>query len=141
MIDRIRKILEYYNLSASQFADKVGVQRSSISHVLSGRNKPSLEFVQKVLQNFPEISSDWIISGKGNIIAEIENSDLFTDNNNEKNEDDYSVGKMKPVQEEKEKLTKPIKTVKENPISVKDQNIERIVIFYKNGKFKEYIPE
>jgi len=57
-------------LSASQFADKIGVQRSSVSHVLSGRNKPSLEFVQKILLAYPEISSDWILFGTGLIIKQ-----------------------------------------------------------------------
>ena len=50
------------NLSASAFADKIEVQRSSISHILSGRNKPSLEFIQKVLTAFPKVSSDWLLT-------------------------------------------------------------------------------
>lgn len=52
---RLKKILDYYNLSASTFAETITVQRSSISHILSGRNKPSLEFISKVLTAFPEI--------------------------------------------------------------------------------------
>lgn len=65
MKERIEKILDSYNLSPSKFADELGIQRSGISHVLSGRNKPSLEFVQKVLIRFPEISSDWLVQGIG----------------------------------------------------------------------------
>ena len=49
-------IFEYYGLTASLFADKINVQRSSISHLLSGRNKPSLDFILKVIENFPEAS-------------------------------------------------------------------------------------
>ncbi|MFZ4401267.1 MAG: helix-turn-helix transcriptional regulator [Bacteroidales bacterium] len=67
MISRIILILKTQNLSSSQFADEIGVQRSSISHILSGRNNPSLEFVMKVLKRFPDINSDWIISGKGSM--------------------------------------------------------------------------
>ena len=48
MIERLKLILDYYNLSASSFADKIDVPRSSISHLLSGRNKPSLDFIIKV---------------------------------------------------------------------------------------------
>jgi len=70
MIERIKQLLHVKNLSASQFADKIGVQRSSVSHVLSGRNKPSLEFVQKILLAYPEISSDWILFGTGLIIKQ-----------------------------------------------------------------------
>lgn len=52
---RLQKILEYYDLSAAAFADAIDVGRSSISHILSGRNKPSLDFVLKVVQTYPEV--------------------------------------------------------------------------------------
>ena len=64
-IKRLEKILEYYSLSAAVFADKVSVQRSSISHLLSGRNKPSLEFVMKVVNAYPEVNLYWLLNGKG----------------------------------------------------------------------------
>ncbi len=67
MINRILLILKTQDLSSSQFADEIGVQRSSISHILSGRNNPSLEFVTKILKRFPDINSDWIIFGKGSM--------------------------------------------------------------------------
>lgn len=63
--ERITKILEYSGFSASEFADEIDVQRSSISHIMSGRNKPSLEFVTKIKNKFPELSWDWIIFGTG----------------------------------------------------------------------------
>ncbi|HRY32308.1 MAG TPA: helix-turn-helix transcriptional regulator [Bacteroidales bacterium] len=65
MTDRIALLLKAKNITASQFADEIGVQRSNISHVLSGRNKPSLEFIQKILKRYPEINPDWILFGKG----------------------------------------------------------------------------
>lgn len=63
--ERIVEIQEEYNLTPSLFADEIGVQRSSISHILSGRNKPSLDFIQKILLRFPEIDPGWLLSGKG----------------------------------------------------------------------------
>ncbi len=63
--NRIQKIMEYHKLSASSFADKVGVQRSSISHLLSGRNKPSLDFVLKVTSVFNDVELQWLLNGKG----------------------------------------------------------------------------
>ncbi len=65
MIDRIKKIMAVKNLNPSRFADKIGVPRSTISHVLSGRNNPSLELVQKILDNFPDIKTEWLLRGKG----------------------------------------------------------------------------
>ena len=62
---RLKKVIDYYGESASSFSEKIGVQRSSISHILSGRNKPSLEFVLKVLSSFPEVELYWLMNGKG----------------------------------------------------------------------------
>lgn len=63
--ERLELILSHYELSAAAFADAIGVQRSSISHVLSGRNKPSLDFILKVVQSFPEVNLYWLLNGKG----------------------------------------------------------------------------
>ncbi|MFT6210252.1 MAG: transcriptional regulator with XRE-family HTH domain [Bacteroidia bacterium] len=62
--ERVRKIMEDNSLSSSQMADRIGVQRSAISHILSGRNKPSLDFIIKVLEAFENVSSDWILKGE-----------------------------------------------------------------------------
>ena len=65
MKDRIALLIKAKNFTSAQFADEVGVQKSGISHIISGRNNPSLDFVQKLLQRFPEVSMDWLILGKG----------------------------------------------------------------------------
>ena len=64
IIDRIKRIISDNNLTNSSFADKIGVPRSSISHILSGRNNPSLDLIIKITQNFSEISADFLLSGK-----------------------------------------------------------------------------
>ena len=64
---RIHELITFYQLSSASFADQIGVQRSSISHILSGRNKPSLDFVLKTLKAFPTLSSDWLLHGQGDI--------------------------------------------------------------------------
>ena len=63
IIDRIKKIISDNGLTNSSFADKIGVPRSSISHVLSGRNNPSLNLIIKILQSFDGISADYLLSG------------------------------------------------------------------------------
>lgn len=65
MIDRIKQLMDKKKLSATQFSDEIGIQRSSLSHVLSGRNNPSLDFVLKVKDRFPEINFEWLLLGKG----------------------------------------------------------------------------
>jgi len=74
-------ILKTKNISSSQLADEIGVQRSNISHILSGRNKPSLEFIKKILDRYKDINMEWLINGKGamqkeNVHASI---DLFSE--------------------------------------------------------------
>ena len=64
IIDRIKRIISDNNLTNSSFADKIGVPRSSISHILSGRNNPSLDLIIKITQSFSEISADFLLSGK-----------------------------------------------------------------------------
>lgn len=76
--ERISKVIEYSKLSSSEFADEIDVQRSSISHITSGRNKPSLEFIIKIKSRFPEILWDWLVNGDGEMLKselpETENS-------------------------------------------------------------------
>ena len=63
IIDRVKKIISANGLTNSSFADKIGVPRSSISHVLSGRNNPSLDIIIKILQSFDGISANYLLSG------------------------------------------------------------------------------
>jgi len=69
MITRIRELLEARQLSPTQFADLIGVGRPVISHILSERNKPSLEVVQKIISAFPDISLPWLLAGTGPMLA------------------------------------------------------------------------
>jgi transcriptional regulator with XRE-family HTH domain len=62
--DRIRMIIDSHQLTAGAFAERIGVQRSNVSHVLSGRNKPSFEFVEKLLIAFPKVQAHWLLTGK-----------------------------------------------------------------------------
>ena len=65
MIDRIQQILDAKKLSATQFSEEIGIQRSSLSHVLSGRNKPSLDFMLKIKSRYPDINLNWLLLGDG----------------------------------------------------------------------------
>ena len=66
LITRIKTLMDQHELNASSFAETIGVQRSSISHVLSGRNKPSLEFLAKIETAFNEVSFEWLLKGEEN---------------------------------------------------------------------------
>jgi transcriptional regulator with XRE-family HTH domain len=119
---RLQKVIDFYGESASSFAEKIGVQRSSISHILSGRNKPSLDFVLKVLSAFPEVELYWLMNGKGSFPAPI--------NQDQKPE----VSDVKSMSTSKIKSTAKVSS---NLIS-EEKDIERIVIFYRDGTFKNF---
>ena len=143
-VKRLEVILDYYNLNASSFADKIGVQRSSISHLLSGRNKPSLDFILKISEVFPEIDLYWILIGKGN----------FPENNNEemnvKNNNTSEIGNttsppsdenlfFKTNDSEKKEMQKKT-DLKNSNLNAEKSEIEKILFFYKDGTFKAYVP-
>jgi transcriptional regulator with XRE-family HTH domain len=69
MIDRIKELMDLKKMTATQFAEEIGLQRSSLSHVLSGRNNPSLDFMLKIKSKFPEIRLDWLLLGEGEMTS------------------------------------------------------------------------
>lgn len=72
MNDRIILLMKVKNLSAAEIADEIGVQRSAVSHLLSGRNNPSLGFMQKILEHYPDVRAEWLIMGHGSMFVSSE---------------------------------------------------------------------
>ncbi|OQX78970.1 MAG: hypothetical protein B6D61_04340 [Bacteroidetes bacterium 4484_249] len=134
MIDRISLILKTKNLSPSLFADEIQVQRSSVSHVLSGRNKPSLDFILKILSTYPEVSSDWLMFGKGQMLKQTDNEEKVF------NKEKMEKGSQLELKEEMPKEMPPVQSapVANNKKEIQPEEIEKIVVFYKNNTFREY---
>ena len=77
MKERILEFLKTENKSSALLAEEIGVQPSSISHIISGRNNPSLDFVIKLLSRYPSLSADWLLFGNGQMFRENKIADLF----------------------------------------------------------------
>lgn len=108
-INRLKKVMEFHQLTASNFADAIGVQRSSISHILSGRNKPSLDFVLKITNTYTDVDMYWLLNGTGNF------------------------------PKEKKQITSSLPNLSvSNNNSRSEKKIQRIVVFYEDGTFEEY---
>ncbi len=127
MKNRIEQIINYKSLTPSKFADIIGIQRSRISHIMSGRNNASVDVVTKIIEKFPDIELKWLMTGAGKMLSS-ENSLLEND------------------------LLKTENTINYNNISTKEQisntlsinnmkKIERIIVFYTDSSFKEFKPE
>ena len=113
MEERIRQIMEKEKLSASKFAEAIGVQRSNISHILSGRNKPSLELINKILDRFQDLNTDWLLLGKGQMTQ--------APNSSDQDSPSYAFENKSPT-----------KNSQKTPV--------RIVWFYDDQSFEEFFP-
>lgn len=109
--DRIRTIMKSGNHTASEFADKIGVKRSNLSHILSGRNKPSLDFLVKVINAYPNVNAAWLITGEAR--SETPKPSVSPTATNK------ATATLKPNTEKK---------------------LEKIVLFYTDGTFDTYQP-
>lgn len=127
---RLGKILDFYGLTASALAEEIDFNRSTISHLVSGRNKPSLEFVMKLLQKFPELNMDWLVLGKGSFPSKVVSKPI---------ENNFNTAPTPSVSKPENSFSEIIKetnTKIENKLS--SHKIEKIVIFYTDGTFSAY---
>ena len=136
MKERLLQFLNAHQMTSTRLADEIGVQRSSISHILSGRNKPSYDFIYKFLQHHQQINPRWLIVGDGPMyMKEQQTSIPFTE------EKSGSTSRESHI----EKPGVPKDTIEESQEPVpshgkEDVHIEKIVIFYSDHRFEEYHP-
>ncbi|TVR68530.1 MAG: XRE family transcriptional regulator [Marinilabiliales bacterium] len=163
MKDRLLKFMNSEQLSSARFAEVIGVQPSSISHILSGRNKPGFDFIQKILSNYPSLNAEWLILGRGQMHKQsLVQGELFSDINQETTKAD-NEDKLKDIDNELLEDNK----AKNNYIEVTDvtssqettdykselgsetnftgangkKRIEKIVVLYSDNTFNSYSPE
>ena len=132
---RLEKLLEYYGLSATAFSEKVNFNRSTISHLLSGRNKPSLEFVMKVVNTFQEVDLYWLLNGKGSFPASTDTTKI----SKTVSQPDAQIRQAANATSNSENLEATTSLLSEETVKPV-KTVERIIIFYKDGSFKEYLP-
>ena len=139
---RLDKIMKEHDLTASAFADRTDVGRSSISHILSGRNKPSLEFVMKIVQEFEDVELYWLLNGKGTFPITTSGAShptpKTTPHSFKKVPSEKPENRSPNVSDE----FTPSKSIENSTYVPQDgkKPIERIVIFYTDGTFKNFTP-
>lgn len=153
--DKIKQILIAKGYSPSHFADEIGIQRSSISHILSGRNRPSFDIIQKIIKRFPDLGFDWILEDEAptpvfrqpSVPTPIRKPENFTTQNHLLTPDDrqnrlYSNRSLRS-EIGSSITTNEFATEIEQPNSdeiAQQKRVERILIFYTDGTFQEYSP-
>lgn len=144
--ERILLLMKAQGMTPTQFADEIGIQRSSISHILSGRNNPSLDVILKILGRFKEIDSNWLILGKGNLLKErdLDNSPTLFNLDEDEEIIDKNLKEINLKEEEKEKEIKTNNIeIQENIIAMQNPNsqrsISKIIILYNDNSYEELV--
>jgi transcriptional regulator with XRE-family HTH domain len=142
MKERLLEFLRAENKSSAQFAEEIGVQPSGISHIISGRNNPSLDFVLKMLEKYPFLSTDWLLFGKGTMYKDSRMQTLF---DNEKASESQITEKPALNEDgndvrltDEDVLTDHFSGTKAG--GGKKSSLNRIVWFYDNNSFEEFFP-
>lgn len=131
---RLQTIINYYDLSAASFADSIEVGRSSISHIISGRNKPSLDFVLKIVKIYPEVELYWLLNGKGSFPKSSAPTATSSENiESIKSVKSYSSPPQNEQQKESLEANSEIKALGGSAKSIK-----KIVLFYEDGTFEAF---
>lgn len=146
MQNRLQKLLDSERLSPARFAEILGVQRSAISHILTGRNNPSFDLISKIVLKFPALNSEWLITGKGNMYKTVAQRSLF-DLENTANDGSPSkkTDAIKPpfcavtnVTLQGDSQDNTIDTSVKSSVEVK-RSVKKIVVFYTDNTFEEFI--
>lgn len=158
---QLQKIMQHFGLTTTEMADKINVPKATISHLISERNKPSLEFITKVHTTFPTLNLEWLIYGKEPFLTHL----IQTENNSNHHtptlnfEEDSSENQEPPIDKKEEEhfetnlftndtieqtahenISEKMINNAENVLSSQLKKIESIVIFYTDGSFKQYTP-
>jgi transcriptional regulator with XRE-family HTH domain len=143
MKERLLEFLRSENKSSAQLAEEIGVQPSGISHILSGRNNPSLDFVLRMLEKYKFLSTDWLLFGKGTMYKDVKMQSLFNEVDlSDSKTDDRTISN---VPEARQVAEKPVskEPLEEGPFSKGVQGksaVSRIVMFYSDNSYEEYTP-
>jgi transcriptional regulator with XRE-family HTH domain len=125
MKDRIKKFIDYKGISAGELAEITGVQRSNISHIFNGRNKPGAQFIENFLNAFPEVNARWLLTGNGSMLHENSGDNLSGSRpaGEVKSEPDIQYG-IKHANDDKEK-----------------KEVQKLILLNSDGTFVVYTAE
>lgn len=143
--EKIKQILADKNITSSHFADEIGVPRSSVSHILVGRNKPSLDIVQKIIRRYPDLGMEWILDGAALPDIKVDQS-AESETNLQKGLNKKHVSSTLESHIREEPATNTVQTNlvpdENGPVmpGKSGKEIAMVLIFYSDGTFKQHVP-
>lgn len=141
MDSRLQQFLNAENMTQSEFADRIGIARASVSHILAGRNKPSIEMVQKLSESFPALNLEWFINGNGKMYKSDSPASYASIQNapqpQEQSLFDVETEAPAPNPTTYHAEHKAIASYKERQIIKNQRNVVRVLVFFDDGTFQE----
>ena len=136
------QVLKHFNLTSSKLAEIIGIQRSGLSHILSGRNNPSYDFIVKLLENFPMINANWLLIGHGNMLLE-DRSDIDNLENDRTGEarniqQDTLFSNMEAPVNKNIPSQKDAGGYKSKQLDDSDDSLEKVILLFRDGTFRSY---
>lgn len=144
MRGRILKFLDAEKISSAKLADDIGVQRSSVSHVLSGRNNPSFDFIQKILMKYKQLNAEWLILGTGEMYKVPIQGSLFDEKVSGKTLEtdiDFKNRPEKEIEAKESQKTTIIDTITTKETLTENKKLQKVILFYSDNSFTVYTPE
>lgn len=162
MKDRIVQLIENMKISPAEFADQIGIQRSSLSHVMNGRNNPGYSFIQKILEAYPKLNSRWLITGIGAMfdsglpeqekvtikqVEPVQQANLFSTISEpekpgpEKRKEEPSSNQTQHIpHKESDKIVSSLQNSTTVLNKTPEKEVTRVLVFYNDRTFEEYKP-
>ena len=135
MVERIKDIILKEGLTSGSFADLIGVQRSSMSHIINGRNNPSLDFIIKTLERFPKINPEWLLTGSGSMYR----SDMPIEAQTVVRERSIFDSIPQPVVKPTPVIEpKPVEK-QADPVKIVEKYVDKVLIFYSDHTYDEFL--
>ena len=156
MKERLEELMQLLNLTPTQFANEIGIQRTTLQHILSGRNEPSLKVIMAIHSKYPDVELDWLLNGKGYAIP------VMQQNNNQEQEyplfQGFENGVFQPVvknnqdfsnlsdQEDalksrKKRIYKEVKSNIDTQSDCHAKSIKEVVVFFNDGTYQKFSSE
>ncbi|MDR0844661.1 MAG: helix-turn-helix domain-containing protein [Tannerella sp.] len=156
MKERINQLMKEVGFTSSKFAEEIGIQRAAMSHIMSGRNNPSLDVVMKIIERFPDVNPYWLMFGNDEMKQSAKSQpslnmttnsgkapDLFANTAGIRPEEKIMPVYRKEFEDKRAEITpkqpvyEPVKPIKEVP----QRKIDKILIFYSDNTFESFNPE
>ena len=154
MVNRIFTFIESQQLTPTEFADRIGVSRASISSIKTGRTQPTLSLVEKIKQYYPEIDVEWLIFGKGNapiinneqqdeiaisndeLKQEVE-EEVVGDSSNDNIANEYQAVYIAETPRKTEKKQQELNVLNQLAVETK-RSVKKVILLYDDGSFEEF---